>query len=176
MNSVNSIPARLMSLLVVWGLNALLLGLVVTGYWYWQHSLTSLAASQAELMSLDKKITDLSQLKRLMSETAADREKIAHYFLTADTLPDFIDNLESLATSTQVSLKVTNVAIEEEGGNAAVLSFDATASFPNLYRFTALVQQLPYQLQFTEAKIANTGAWLGKFVLRISSFTKEQDV
>jgi biopolymer transport protein ExbB/TolQ len=152
----------------------LLVGVLVWGYWYWQHSLTSLATNQAELLSLDKKITDLSQLKRLMAETATDRAKIGAYFLSTNTLPDFIDNLEGLATTTQVTLKVTNVVLEDEA--AAVLTFETMASFGNMHRFIALVEQLPYQVQFTEANIANNGVWTGTFSLRINSFIKESHV
>jgi hypothetical protein len=163
----------LAQLVIACGLNLLGVAAVVAGYWYWDYSRNMLAAQQAELASLDQKITDLSQLKRVMAETANDRAKLGAYFVTTNTLPDFISDLENLATSTKVELRVTNVALETEPVSAVVLKFEVVGSFANLHRYIALINELPYQLVFDEALVAARDGWTGKFTLRVLSFIKE---
>jgi Tfp pilus assembly protein PilO len=134
----------------------LFIGLLVLAY--------LLSAKVAELRGAEKAVlmfaakeSNFDSLQKSVASLSEDKKIIEDYFITNETFPGFIEQLEKMASSTDVMLKVTN-AIMTTGANPVMrLNFSAEGSFPRLFQFVSLVDSLPYVMDFTQASFAQGG-------------------
>jgi len=113
--------------------------------------------------------------ERLLETTEEERAKLASYFVTEDTVVQFIETLEALGDSADVSITIASVTIEEDSSEGAApalrVRFTAASSWQNVMYFTALIDALPFLVEivgadFERSNTPSSEAWKGAFTVR----------
>lgn len=137
---------------------------------------------QAELKATEVQAGDFNHLRQLFLETAPSRRLMNDYFVRLDNLAVFIERLESLATTTEVSLRFTKAKVRDEDKDwpQVEFAFRANGPFANLSRFILLLEAMPLSLRFQQADLVYEpprsdnvrGDWSGEFVLTAAGLPK----
>jgi len=118
----------------------------------------------------------LQSIKHLINETKSQREKINKYFITADEIVAFIEQIESLGEFTGVSFDLSSVDAVDDSGDALLLKFTTYGSWQDTYYLLALIESLPYNIDIERVRIIkeklkdSTAKWRGDFNIRLNSF------
>lgn len=118
----------------------------------------------------------LQSTKHLINETKTQREKLDKYFITADEIVVFIEQIESLGEFTGVSFDLSSVDAVNENGDALLLKFTTYGSWQDTYYLLALIESLPYNIDIERVRIIkekskdNTAQWRGDFNIKLNSF------
>ena len=146
-------------------LNLIVVVLIGTAFWFLVGELYSVREAQQRAISLDSEITHLASYKRLSEQVDEGRDKIAAYFINNETLPEFIESLETLAARGGVELDLTQAEVEEKSGAKQVrLELSAAGSFSKVTDYLAQVESLPYGIAFSsvrldKAAVPDEGPW-----------------
>ncbi|HYD92450.1 MAG TPA: hypothetical protein VEA37_13315 [Flavobacterium sp.] len=128
-------------------------------------------SEEEKMKSLEHSLESLEQERALLN---------AHFVRSSDVVP-FLDTIETLAPKAGASAGVASVAISPDGSSLLV-GVKATGSFENLYKFLTLLENSPYQLEFTSMNMTKTGVgassssdssegnWTASFGIRLLSF------
>lgn len=92
---------------------------------------------------------ELQSLEALVSETAGDREALARYILTEDSVVDFLSRIEDLARVQGVAAETRSLAVEPMQGTDVfeqlTLEVAVTGPFASVTQILPLLESLPYQ-------------------------------
>lgn len=125
-----------------------------------------------EIKSLDKSVKIIDSDRILLE---------SHFAQSSDIVP-FLDTIEKLATSAKATSEVVSVDVADDK-NTLVLDLKASGSFEAIYKFLTLLENSPYELDFTAVDIQRTSApvvsgkkvtaaeWGATFKIRLLSFT-----
>ena len=112
-----------------------------------------------------------------------EKEKIlleTHFVQSSDVVP-FLNTLESLASSVETKTEVNSINVTEDN-TGLIVEIKNTGAFPQIYRFIALLENAPYELEFLSTDIHNlpnqdnsgnesgTSKWEAVIKLRLVSF------
>lgn len=90
----------------------------------------------------------LTELKRVVAETALQRQELARYTISTEGVVGFIELVERLGEAAKVSLELTTVEVASGGADelleTLVLRFSATGKWAGIAHFLTLVESLPY--------------------------------
>ncbi len=112
----------------------------------------------------------------------SDKVQLEKHFAQSSDIVPFLDTIEGLAPKVGVKTEVTSVDISDDRITLLV-SMKASGNFSSLYKFLTLLENSPYQLEFTGVNIQKeTGADVGKksnlypkwnvtFKIKLLSFT-----
>ncbi len=146
----------------------------------WRVNQTSQAIKQKtqQLANLEGQRLRFSTLKTQMAASGPEREAINRYFVDSNSLPVFIERLEELAATNQITLNLTSAAVSAGQATPTTLEFKltATAAFSRLFNFIALMENLPYRLRFNQLRLtplqtASSTVWQATGALELLSFT-----
>jgi len=126
---------------------------------------------------------EMKLLEHSIQKIDDQRILLETHFVQSSNVVPFLDTIEQLATSSKAASEVTSVDLSPENTELAV-TIETFGSFEALYRFLALLENSPYELEFvsvdfekqnvgvgTEDK--NTGpAWRAVFGVRLLSFVQ----
>lgn len=136
-----------------------------------------------ELKTAEVQTEDFNNLRRLVAETEVQRRLLNSYFVRIADLTSFIERLENLATSTEISLNFTKVDVGRSAQDlpSAEFVFRANGPFTNLSRFLVLLEALPLELQLRRAALVAEpprnaglkGEWKGEFVLEVAGLSED---
>ena len=150
-------------------------GLVLLGY-FLSLQVGSLSQVEQALATARRQKADLSHLENLVTTLGTDKQTVDHYFVTTDTLPVFIESLESLAGSTKVNFDLTGATVSTDNPTGVTpslvrLTFTARAPFPKLFQFLSLVDSLPDVVVVEQGMLATrqVGEWEGAFTIDVMS-------
>lgn len=91
--------------------------------------------------------------KIFLAETANARRALRDSLITVETLPEFIDRLEALASSAHIDLALNGVTPADKT-NKLRITLTAEGPFSRLWHYATLLEQLPTQFSFTQATLS----------------------
>lgn len=124
---------------------------------------------------------EASSLNALMTETADNREALAHYVLTEDSIIDFLALIGTLAHTNGMVASTRSLAVEPIPGNTVfeylTLGVDVTGSFESITYLLALLESLPYQVHLRAVTVEQTrdeskkdSLWHGLYHLYVTKY------
>ncbi len=135
---------------------------------------------QTEIVRRNKIASLNSEIKAIAPERAMLE---THFAKSSDVVP-FLDTLQALAVKAGAPAEVSSLDLSKEGGGLAV-SMKAEGNFKSIHKLLALLQNSPYELDFSSVKIerktlsdkealaANDTIWIASFKLTLVSFSSE---
>lgn len=167
-------------ILIIVALNAVL-GVV----WWWVY--TKAAQVQSEIYStrgglaeIAARVEDIKHLEGVLEDAGAERMAIEGAFVGSRDIVHFIEKMEELATSTQVSLKVSSAALPATGKDLGpVFRIEVVGDFGNIYKFTDLLLASNYQVLLDkffigqeEDAVKKIKYWKASLDFRMISYSK----
>ncbi|MBY0376467.1 hypothetical protein K2P96_00640 [Patescibacteria group bacterium] len=126
--------------------------------------------------------SQIQSLDRLIKSTETERSKLqTHFAQTSDVVP-FLDTVQKLATKVGAESEVVSVDILKDKSSVLAIQVRATGSFQSVYKFLTLLENSPYELDFSSVDLQNTtpqatdGAkvtgteWSADFRIKLLSF------
>ncbi|MCC6290630.1 hypothetical protein IT398_00980 [Candidatus Nomurabacteria bacterium] len=135
------------SLLII---NLVVILTIAASFFFGKQEFNKLKQSYAELNENNLSLASQEQSTRLLEKTAADRKIISLAIITAEDLPDFIEQLENLATETGAEINLARVDDANENNPNINLDFDLNGSYQSLAHFTLLLESLPFQIRIDQ--------------------------
>ncbi|MEK7504808.1 MAG: hypothetical protein AAB589_00775 [Patescibacteria group bacterium] len=167
---MKKIPLSILTFLI---LNLIMVGLVAGGFWWLLREEGKLLARAKELIGAERKKENLERFLRIYGQTEAGRTKVSSYFITTETLPQFIERLEQAARETGVIYTLSNTKPAEVSGREVLnLTIATEGNFAQVYRFIYVLENLPYRLDINQAYLGPmaAGRWRANFDLTLFSF------
>lgn len=133
----------------------------------WQNE----AIRRNEIKSLDLLIKNIQEQKKLLE---------SHFAESSNIVP-FLDTIEQLASKVGAKSEVTSVDISKNKPELLV-SFRASGSFESVYKFLRLLENSPYELEFSSVDMKNVrtseapeekrvaSLWEATFKIKLLSF------
>jgi len=91
---------------------------------------------------------EAKSLDRTMKSIEAERALLETHFAKSSDIVPFLDTLEGLATKTGAEAEVSSVdVLKDEVG--LMVGLKATGSFSEVYKFLMLLENSPYELEFS---------------------------
>lgn len=131
-------------------LTLLALGLWSSLFYVLTNKATVLAEKNRQLNQLRNYQSNAVSLKSVISQTASARQMLAEYFYDQDSIVDFIEAVESLATETGVLAQFLN--IETDQGFSATL--EAEGSFLAMTDFLQRLETGPFMIRFNQVLLS----------------------
>lgn len=139
--------------------------------------------AEAQWQIETSKKNEIESLDRLLKVVEKERFLLdAHFIRSSDVVP-FLDTIEKLAPQVNTKAEVTLVDISTDQTSLSV-GVKAEGTFEGLYKFLTLLENSPYQLEFTSmsmkktsegivsAEDAQIGKWSAVFKIKLLSFLK----
>jgi len=131
-----------------------------------------------EQLSLDERRDEqLRGVRALLRDTEAEQQEIDSYFVGADGIVQFLEELESLTRSTHAELEITSVDVKVEEESTSALEelsiiLSVAGSWREVTTYLARLEALPYPItvssvQFTQTVIQGANGW----TIRVSFIT-----
>ncbi|MFZ3011551.1 MAG: hypothetical protein WA060_00940 [Minisyncoccia bacterium] len=132
-------------------------------------------------MEEERKREDIVSLGQSLQEIIDDKTLLETHFAKSSDVVPFLDNIEKLAPKAGVQIEVDSVNIKNNN-TGLVVGLKASGSFGAIYKFLTLLENSPYQLDFTSMHISKvqTGdtpgkntkdsRWEGIFKIQLLSF------
>jgi len=142
-----------------------------------EHSKVKDLVLQSKQEALETK--QLQSTRHLINDTQEQRERLNKYFITADEIVSFIEQIESLGEFTGVSFELNSVDVIDADADALLLKFTTRGSWEKTYRLLALIESLPYNIDvervrvLKESSVGRGSEWRGDFNIRLDSFINQ---
>lgn len=125
---------------------------------------------------------EVESLNKLLSKFEKERALLDTHFTKSSDVVPFLDAVEKLAQKVNAKAKITVVDISPEGTNLSV-GVSVNGNFESIYKFLLLLENSPYQLEFTSMSMKKVGAdtaleglpsreWSALFKIKLLSFVK----
>ncbi len=163
-------------LLTVLLLNLVTLGLLGSLLWLRSDLGLKIQNLVTEQTTLKERAAQLEQLRASVLETAADRQELERHFITPDSLPTFIEQIEDLGIKNGVESSLTSVEAVEQPTIKLRFSLRLIGSRANILRFVNDLEQLPYRLRLATGNLQSGErdvVWSGNFNLELLSYQAE---
>lgn len=119
-----------------------------------------LISQKGQLLSLEKKEINFTDLKKAYQSHQADFENIDTFFIDPETPIEFISFLENIAQSSQGVIKISLASEKkEETEIGPVLAFNVSfdSSFPNFLKFLEKLENSKYLIEISSLNIKKSG-------------------
>ena len=112
---------------------------------------------QQEIIQEKDSIQAFDTLVKTASNIKADSEKANTFFIKRDEVVNFLDTVESLASSTKTQITIQSVSDKSIATSSALLSVSVkvTGSYSNLNYLTRMIEELPYQTEIQSIRFSN---------------------
>ena len=135
----------------------LFIGICGFGFFYIFNSIQTLnqgsALLQEQIQSEKNRRDNISNLNTQIKNIAPQRETLESHFAKDSDVVPFLDNLQALSVKAGAPAEVSSVGLSSEGGHLEV-SLKAKGDFSALHRLIALLENSPYELDFTEISLS----------------------
>ncbi len=115
-----------------------------------------------EIESEDMREVKLRFLGRGLLDTVEERDMIKGAFIKKDGEVAFVENLEKMAKSLEVTLEINSLAIKEvevDGVEKLSMRIVVDGSWAGVYKFLTLLQNFPESVEFSRFSLSrNEGA------------------
>jgi hypothetical protein len=119
-----------------------------------------LISQKGQLLSLEKKEINFTDLKKAYQTHQADFENIETFFIDSETPIEFISFLENIAQSSQGTIKISLASEKKEETNlGSTLAFNISldSSFPNFLKFLEKLENSQYLIEILNLNIKKSG-------------------
>ncbi len=123
---------------------------------------------------------EMESFDALVAETAHDREELAQYMLTEDSIVDFLSLIGGLAQAQGVAAETRSLAVEAIPDDAIfeylTLQVEVTGSFTAVTEMLPLLESLPYQVHVRAVTVEHPGGtaegdlWRGSYHLYVTKY------
>jgi hypothetical protein len=145
--------------------------------WFLAGELTAGQEAKQKLVEFEAQAGRLAENKELLAAVSADGDKIEAYFVNNQTLPNLIESLEALASTTSAGLNLTQATVEDQTTGAKLrLELVTTGSFSQVTNYLARLETMPYELVFKQARLSQGAAgekfttWQAQISLELLSY------
>lgn len=135
------------SLLII---NIVVVLTIAVSFFFGKQEFNKLKQNYTELNENKLSLVVQEQTARLLEKTIADRKIISLAIITAEDLPDFIEQLENLASETDAEINLARVNDANENNPNIQLDFDLNGNYQSLAQFTLLLESLPFQIKIDQ--------------------------
>lgn len=110
---------------------------------------------ESELMAEKQSIESFSALAKTATNIKADSEKANIFFIKRDDVVTFLDELESLSSTTKAHVSVQVVNEKKTSVNQPLLSVvvRVEGSYSDVYYTLRMLEELPYQTEIQNVKL-----------------------
>ncbi len=134
---------------------------------------------QAELDRRD----EIRALDNSVKIIAGERAQLETHFAQSSDIVPFLDTIEGLGSETLTKAQVTSVNISGDQSGLLV-GMKATGTFPGLYKFLTLLENSPYEIEFSgvdvqeqsgvdpSSKTLGVPKWNATFNIKLLSFVQ----
>lgn len=154
---------------------------LVAGAWWLLASLSSrnsaVAAAREELASETSVMRSMEQIRRSVVTSREEQGELEGYFITEDSIPLFLGDLEAIARATGIELTINSVS---GGTDQLSIAMRARGEFAKLHQYIALLEHAPYRLevrrlfmQYTpngNPALGPTFPWSAEFEILLTSY------
>lgn len=135
-----------------------LLGGAVASYGVWYHMVDSKSARAAELAALieTKTATQMraSALRAELAQLQSDEALVRQFFVSADTIVSFLEQLQKYGSSAGSSVKVQSVSATSVGGQPLLtILLTISGPFSGVMQTVGRIEFAPYDLSVTSLAI-----------------------
>ncbi len=138
-----------------------------------------------EISELESKIVSLKESKQragvvgqMVKDSREARDKLSLYFITKETVANFIAELESVASRSGVVFKLNslNIVREKEANKPSYLKLNlrVEGDYSEVSHFLNVLENLPYQFRFNAVTLAKLekekSSWYGDVDLELVSY------
>lgn len=113
-----------------------------------------------EIKEETTKQEELARLKRTISATNADREKLSSHFVLGSKAVGFLETIEGYGKTARTTLSITTADIDTEH-NTFKITLIAKGTFTEVYHYLQLLENTPYQFQFNKITFDHGSATTG---------------
>ena len=140
--------------------------------------------SQATLTEWQTEMSKLNEIKLLNNSAKIISEQKdlleTHFAKNSDAVP-FLDMIEKLGPTSGTKVEVTSVGVSPDNVTLLV-GLKASGSFENIYKFQALLENSPYEVEFDSIDISKSdlkndsqknstkSSWDGTFKIKLITF------
>ncbi len=91
-------------------------------------------------------------LTKALATSEGDRTRLEAHFVRKDGVVDFINGLEKLGTDSNVMANISSLgeSWQDASGGTLSLSLHVVGSFADVYRYLALLEEVPQKLQLDD--------------------------
>lgn len=126
-----------------------------------------IASTTTAIQSFERKEETFASLKTIVKDTEDERAKLESYFVANDDTASFIEKVEGLAHSKGLEFTVASISAAAGTLN---LQIEATGMWSDLMNFYTLLERMPYQTSFGDAKFTYAKPlWKGDFSLSVAT-------
>ncbi|HEY4514801.1 MAG TPA: hypothetical protein VJJ22_01430 [Candidatus Paceibacterota bacterium] len=166
----NNNPNRLLVILAIVNLLAIAIWLAI--FFFSQKLEASINDVISKLALEDAKGNYLATTAGDLRVTEEGRQIMNQSFIKLGDEASFLENIESLATSTKIEMSVSSF---EKVDKTLHLVMQTKGSFARNYYFLSLLESLPYEMKINKATLStNPGdiesGWSGRYDITISSY------
>lgn len=121
---------------------------LVAGAWWLLASLSErnsqVASAREELASETATMRTMEQIRRSVITSTEEQAELAKYFITEESIPVFLGDLEAIARATGIDMSINSVS---GGEDQLTVSVRARGEFARLHQYLALLEHSPYRLE-----------------------------
>jgi hypothetical protein len=125
---------------------------------------------------------EMESLENFIKMSQSDILALNNHFIKSSDVVPFLDTIEKLALKVGVDTKVTSVDIASDN-NSLMVGLEARGTFERLYKLLTLLENSPYQLEFTtmslkkdvvgeSEEVSEASTWSAVFKIKLLSFIK----
>lgn len=141
--------------------------------------------SSQQLQETEAELTSLyvvSGQKKMLTETEADRQRLASFIVKEEESARFFESLEETASAAGVFLEVASAEVDE----TLFVEAEVEGSFKKVYAFFLLLENTPFGSTITRVSLAQSdnpehhgetevnSVWKGAFTINLVSFIPKQ--
>jgi len=148
---------------------ALLNGIALAGWFYVlsvvKDNFDTINEIRSKIAVDDKKIEESSSLKKIMTEATGEKQKIDSIFLDKQSIIKLIEELESIANKTGISIDIGSINM-----------FSLKGKFSQLFHYLVLLENISYAISIDkidfqkQEKSSPASEWQANFEISLNSF------
>jgi hypothetical protein len=121
-------------------------------------------ALEQEIIIEKDSIQSFDSLIKSFSTIKTDSEKANTFFIKRDEVVNFLDSIESLASTTRTQISTQSVSEKKSTTNSNLLSVvvNARGSYSSLHYLIRILEELPYQTEIQNVRLSNNGGGEGQ--------------
>ncbi len=143
-------------------------------FFVYKQTTNNMKTSEESQALLQKEISRREEIKSFndsFKSIEVDKTLLETHFAQSSDIVPFLNAIEKMASSTGTKAEVSFIEIAPDGSGLLVDMKD-TGSFSQVYNLLRLLENSPYELEFTSIEIHNAtkGNWEATFKIKLISF------
>lgn len=130
---------------------------------------------KARIIAFDSQLRNFKVSESFIANTENERKVVEESFVNRDNLVKFIEDIERAGKESGVDVHVQSADLAA-GPKDSGPSFrlEASGNFSSVFKYSFLLENLPYEISFTEINITKSGdvkePWNALYVIKLLSY------